>query len=273
MNPRRSLLACALVLCLPAHAVEYGWISGDYNSGTFPNPLPAGDVVNASGTASKSFSGLTTIAGLLNWRSTANIGMANGALLRVEGRVNVSTDVSFFPVGVGAGVENLGQFVKSAGSGDFSFNAPLTNRSGGVLDAASGRILYRVSSTFDAGTLFTGAGQHVFTSGALRTYHFGGDFAASAETTVRLEGGRFVSAPGSVARPLADLSFASGTLVGAWTVPSGHTLTAADASAGRSRTAAFPPRQGPCSSRTPGCSRSPVARAASSSVAPWPTPV
>lgn len=227
------LLAFALAAVTgSAQAFDYDWTAGDYATSALPNPLPEGDVVNAVGTASKSFGASTTVQGLLNWRSSASIGLGAGALLRIEGRFDLGSDGSFAPVGSGASVENLGIFRKSAGGGDFLFNAALANRAGGVLDAVSGRIVYRQASRFDAGSVFSGAGQHVFNSGVQQTYTFGGGFNAEA-STLRWEWGRFVAAAAGTLTPQADITWAGGSIVGDWGNGAGRTLTAVDGSAGK----------------------------------------
>lgn len=221
-----ALLSAALATST-AHAVDYTWSSGNYSANGLPNPLLAGDVVNAVGTAAKAISTDTTIAGILNWRSSARIDIASTGGLRIEGLLDIGVDGTRFTYGGGSSLENLGRIVKSAGSGEFLFSAPFTNRSNAVLDAASGSIRYTAGGTLEDGSIFQGLGRHVFegSNTSSGTFKFGGSLIAPTNN-VQLASGIFQALGGRVAVLQTDLFWTGGALSGEWSNPAGRTLTA-----------------------------------------------
>jgi hypothetical protein len=224
---RATALALGALATAAAQAVDYTWASGNYSANALPNPLLAGDTVLATGAAAKAFDTRLTLAGTLNWRSSARIDILSGAGLQVDGLLDIGVDGSRFTLGGSGSLENRGRIVKSAGSGAFDFSAPFINRSGAVLDAASGTLRYTGGGMLENGSVFQGLGQHLFegSNTPSGTFNIGGSLVAPNDN-LRLASGIFQAQSGRVATLDTHLLWTGGTLGGEWLNPTGRQLSA-----------------------------------------------
>jgi hypothetical protein len=224
---RAAALTLGALAAAAAQAVDYTWTSGNYNANGLPNPLLAGDTVLATGAAAKAFDTRLTLAGTLNWRSSARIDILSGASLQVDGLLDIGVDGSRFTLGGSATLENRGRIVKSAGSGAFDFSGFFTNRSGAVLDASSGTLRYTGGGLLEDGSVFQGLGQHLFegSNTPSGTFNIGGSLVAP-NNNLQLASGLFQAQSGRVATLDTNLLWTAGTLGGEWLNPTGRQLTA-----------------------------------------------
>jgi hypothetical protein len=221
----------AAVACqVGAHAQTFVWDRGSWASQALPSPLPSGSVVEGvSGPLpGKTFDRDTTLFGQLHWSTGDGLGIAANATVTSHDLIDVRADTTFAQ---GGSLDNRGTLRKSAGSGTLTLDVRVVNRSGATLEAASGTVRYRRASEFEQGTVFAGAGRHLFDAGAAQEHRFLGSFSAPAGTIVEvgpLSTMRNVSA--TTLAPDADLVWSAGTFLGGWAIAADRRWTATDGS-------------------------------------------
>lgn len=220
--PQTSILVAVLSLasCTEAQALVFTWSGGEYGAQGLPNPLDGDSVVNVVAGAPKSIAGGIVNDGRFNWLSTNPLSFGDGALFQNRGVFDQRADGRMLVPSGAATFENSGTLVKSGGPGDLLLDVTLVNHAGAVLDAASGRIVYRGNDRFEDGSVFRGTGVHQFNAGAA-TFSFLGSLVA--ENGLLFTAGTFSAV--APTRAQGNISFVSGTFAGQWTIVGGHTLT------------------------------------------------
>jgi len=215
--------AIALAFSTQTHALQFTWNGGDYLAADRPNPLGSGDVVNAVAGANKLFTGNVVNNGRFNWLSTDSVFFGASAVLSNNGMFDFQSNGWLRPGNAGSTLDNAGILRKSGGIGSLLVDTLLVNRSGATLDASSGSIYFRASGTLEAGSLFTGAGTHVFET--VGTYTFNDHFTG-VDNNVRLNRGTFISGGSERLDPRTNFTWGGGVLQGNWGNSAGRTMTA-----------------------------------------------
>ena len=162
-----------------------------------------------------------TNRGTVAWNSGSGLSFRNGGIVRNEGLFVVNgpgTGLSTPPGGASPTFENKAGGTLRAGAGSAIQVGDGTGfvNNGGILDALAGAtIQYRGGSTFNAGTVFTGAGSHV----AFGNNTWNGSFSA---VNLELSAGGVHTGNGAVLT--GKVLFAGGTLTGTWMVPAGQKM-------------------------------------------------
>lgn len=221
LNFRHHAIAAAVwALAAPgAHALVYTWSSGDFVAGvTAPATLGAGDVLDITAGGFKFFNGPGSNfsnSGTVNWTADPLYLMSGTAVVN-NGLWNASSDNNLlYNGGAGPSFTNNGVFRKSAGAGSTTIGALVGFVNNGTLDAQSGSIEFVGGSSFNAGSVFTGAGLVNLSSGSNT---FNGSFTSS---NLLLSGGTHV---GNGAVVGGTVAFAGGALSGSWAIGAGQTL-------------------------------------------------
>ncbi len=215
-----AALAALLAFAPAAHAASFDWTSGNFVPGTTaPEPLPAGDVLNISTLATKTFNGIAfTNDGTVNWlASSGNLNFANAASVINNGLWSAQGDALLaYSGGAGASFVNNGTFRKSIGIGLSATNSSIGFTNNGVIDVQSGtfRVAGSGANSFNDGSSFIGTGVTELTASAT----FNGSFSSS---NLRIAGG---TSTGNAAIINGSVALNAGTLAGTWTVASGQSL-------------------------------------------------
>jgi hypothetical protein len=214
------MITSAAIAVTPASAATFTWSGGSYIPGvTSPNPLMSPDIFEITTSASKFFNAatFTNQSGTVNWRG-GFIGFLSGSTVTNNALWDMSADNSMgFSGGAASSFTNNGILRKSGGIGisTISNTATLAIVNNGTIDAQTGSINFNGSnSTFNAGSVFTGAGEVNITANAT----FNGGFTSS---NVDFESGTFT---GNAAVLTGSADWSGGTLSGGWTINSGATL-------------------------------------------------
>jgi hypothetical protein len=113
--------------------------------------------LNISGSAARSFSGLTLAnAGTITWSSTGSFQINSGSQLRnlASGLFDIQSDATLlYAAGLASSFVNQGTVRKSAGAGTSALSVPLTNN--GTIDAQSGTLNF--STLVNNGQISLGA--------------------------------------------------------------------------------------------------------------------
>ena len=209
-----------LALAGPASAATFTWTSGAFVPGTTaPSPLPAADVLNIQTVAGKSFSGVSfSNGGTVNWQaSSGDISFISGASISNGGLWDAQGNAAVvYGGGTASTFTNSGTLRKSAGTGTtlIGNSGSLQFVNSGTIDAQTGTLQFSGGSTFNSGTVFTGAGSVVVTSGSV----FSG---AIQSANLNLAGG---VQTGTNAELSGLAAWQAGTLAGGWTLNTGSTL-------------------------------------------------
>ena len=194
-----------------------GWSGGTMSSGTFTVPGGATLNLNLTGAGANVISAATFAnAGTLNLGGTSNLLLNNGAQLNNSGMLNVQGDIGFqYTAGGVPAFNNSGTLMKSAGTTSvIGITNPISFVNSGTLNAVVGTINYAANNTFNSGTMFTGAGTNLVTTGST----FSGTVTSSSNLT--LQSGNF----SGTANLAGTTTWTGGAMTGALTIPSGATL-------------------------------------------------
>jgi PEP-CTERM motif len=191
--------------------------TADFSAGTFAGSwtVGAGSTLNALGSSNKLFSAANfTNDGTVAW-SAGNQFFASGSQIDNNGLWDASGDNSLnYNGGTQSTFTNDGTFRKSAGGGSTTI-ASIAFVNNGTIDAQTGSITFGGGiATFNAGSIFTGAGEVNITNNAA----FNGGFTSS---NLDFEGGTFT---GTNAALTGTADWTAGTFAGSWNVNSGSNL-------------------------------------------------
>ena len=192
------------------------WTGGNL-TGTWR--VAVGQTLNGNAGSSKFIAGATlTNQGTLAWHTGEDLYLQSGGVLRNEALFVANQSVSLtYNGGASTSIENTatGTMRAAAGSTLTVGNGVGLVNNGGTLDAQAGAsIRYAGGSVFNAGTQFSGAGSNV----AAGNNSFNG---AIQSGNLVLEAGNH---SGGSAVVHGTATWTGGSLVGGWTVASGHTL-------------------------------------------------
>ena len=221
---RRAALAwAAAAVCFsPAHAVVYVWSDGFYTAQPRPVLIESGSTLRGLSGSDKLLNTNLTNDGTIAWQtSDPLLFFGGGTTLRNNGLFDQQTNGAINFTNGAQTFDNAGTLRKSGGTGDLLIGVQVTNRTGATLAAESGSITYRGSSLFEAGSVFAGAGTHVF-DGRASLHTFQGSFVGNGR--LHFQAGRYFAA--APVRPQSDFSFSSGTFEGPWFVEQNATMTA-----------------------------------------------
>lgn len=217
-NTTKFLLStCMMAVVTPASAATFIFSGGSYTPGiTSPSPLLAPDTLEITTAANKSFTAVTFTnqSGTVNWQD-GNIFLTSAAALNNQSLWNATGNNSIsFGGGVNSTFTNTGTFRRSAGAGNTTISG-INFVNSGTIDAQTGRILFATNgAAFNAGSVFTGAGEVAVTGLAA----FSGGFTSS---NLVLESGTFT---GTNAALTGNAALEGGTMAGSWTVAAGSAL-------------------------------------------------
>ena len=209
-----ALAGVATVAATAASAATFTFSGGTYQPGvTSPNPLLAPDVLEIVGGTNKFFStDFTNASGIVNWFD-GSIFLGSGAVVRNQSIWNLLGNNTLTTTTGGGTFNNSGSLVKSGGTGISSIDVPFINS--GTIDAQTGTMRFTAGGTFNAGSVFSGAGIVEVASNAA----FNGGFTSA---NLDLAGGTFT---GTGAALTGTADWLGGSFTGDWTVTSGSTLT------------------------------------------------
>ncbi len=189
-----------------------GVLAGDWT-------VASGATLNVQGAGTKTLAGATIAnSGNLAWQaSSGSIGLQSNSSLVNTGLFDAQGDAALlYAGGTASTFTNSGTLRKSAGAGNTqignSGSTLIVNS--GTVDAQTGTITFGGANTFNAGTVFTGAGSVVVNTSSA----FNGAFTAS---NLVLSGG---TQTGAAAMLNGQAQFSTGALAGGWTVAPGATL-------------------------------------------------
>ena len=222
-----AALSCGLLAALagPAAAATFNWTNGAFVPGTTaPSPLIAADVLSIQTAAAKSFSAVSfASAGTVNWtNSSGNLSFLSSASVTSSGLWDAQRDAALsYGGGTASTFTNSGTLRKSAGTGNTQIgnSTVLSVVNSGTIDAQTGTITFGGNNTFNAGSVFTGAGSVVVNTAST----FNGAFTSS---NLSLASGTLT---GSAAVLNGQAQWTGGTLEGGWSVAAGATLNASGA--------------------------------------------
>jgi len=183
-----------------------------------------------SATANKAINGAGTLLtnnGSLVIDSATGIALNSGAALVNNGTFDIRVNPGVFHgSGAPTSLTNNGVLLKSGGTGTTTVGneAALVFVNNGSIDAQVGTLQLSGSNTFNAGTVFSGAGSVVVNSAST----FNGSFQA---TNLQLVTGASVNLTGNNAVLGGQVGWSGGNLSGGWTIASGATLTGLGSSA------------------------------------------
>jgi hypothetical protein len=236
--------------------------SGGIIGGSGTLSIPVSTVITIGGTPALDARPVTN-AGTIRFTSTNSMYLQNNAVLTTSGIVDFQGDSSIYLNSVAGttAVANSGTIKKSAGTGNTTFNVPLTMQSGGQFLVQSGTVYfgniastggsfnissgalailyYTTTATFDAASAVTGAGTLQNAAGtnsvagtiSASILMTGGTLSinsASAQSipTLTMQGGT-LSGSGNINLTGAAMTWTGGTLGGSGTlsVPNGTTVT------------------------------------------------
>lgn len=211
------LSTCMIAAVTPASAATFIFSGGSYTPGvTSPSPLLAPDTLDITTAANKGFTAVTFTnqSGTVNWQG-GDIFLTSAAALNNQSLWNATGNNSIsFAGGVNSTFTNTGTFRKSAGAGNTTISG-VNFVNSGTIDAQTGRILFATNgAAFNAGSVFTGAGEVAITSLAA----FNGGFTSS---NLVLESGTFT---GTNAALTGAADWEGGTMAGSWSVAAGSAL-------------------------------------------------
>lgn len=193
--------------------------SGGSLTGTWA--VAAGQTLEGRGGGFKFVDGAGTVLsnnGTVRWATADALYLQNGSQVVNKGLWDSSTDsLLAYNGGAATTFTNLGTLRKSGGSGATTINNGAGFVNHGVLDAQVGELLFNGGSTFNAGSVFTGAGRNRVVAGSNQ---FNGAFTAQ---NLELANGTHV---GNGAVVGGNLAFSGGSLAGTWAVAAGQQVTA-----------------------------------------------
>ncbi|OYV00101.1 MAG: hypothetical protein CFE26_24495, partial [Verrucomicrobiales bacterium VVV1] len=213
------LLSLLLALAGAAPAQTFNWTNGTFIAGvTAPGTLGGAGVLNIGAGGFKFFDGGVshfTNGGTVNWLSDT-LYLQSGAQVTNNGLWDAQSDHGLvYNGGSAPSFVNFGTFRKSGGGGATTVGAGVGFVNHGSVLAQSGRIDFQGGSTFNAGSVFGGAGVVRTVSGS---NVFNGSFTSA---NLELAGGSHVGS-GAVVNGTAN--FSGGSLSGTWSVAAGQTL-------------------------------------------------
>ena len=181
--------------------------------------VASGATLNVLGAGTKSIDGAgINNSGTVAWQaSSGNVAFVSGASLVNTGVLDAQGDAALvYGGGAVSTFTNSGTLRKSGGSGSTQIgNSSLFSLvNNGTVNAQTGTITFGGDNTFNAGTVFTGAGSVVVNTAS----SFNGAFTSSNLT---LGGG---TQTGVAAVLNGQMQFTAGVLTGGWAVASGATL-------------------------------------------------
>jgi len=189
--------------------------SGGAISGTWT--VAAGQTLNGDSGGLKRLSGtVLTNDGTFAWNSGEALYLESSAVLRNQGLFVANQNMSLlYNGGAAPAVQNTGTLRAAAGVTLNVGNTMGFVNDGGTLDAlAGGAIRYTGGATFNAGTLFSGAGSNV----AAGSNRFNGSFTSA---NLVLESGVH---DGGNALINGNVAWTGGFITGSWTLAAGQTL-------------------------------------------------
>jgi len=220
------------------------WSGGTFYGGAWT--LPSGDTLTAvttSGGNTKFFDATSfTNNGTIAWTTSDEVGLQNGTTLTNNGTFLVTAPTSFVDASYGGTFVNVGKLVDNGGgavavnpSGSFSFQ----NSAGGTITATKSTDSITFTSgnyaqaSFATNTVFSGAGT-ITIAGDGAT--FDGTQTIAAGTSFDFAAGYYVPGTSGAATLSGNATWSGGTFYGgAWTLPSGDTLTAVTTSGGNTK--------------------------------------
>ncbi len=187
------------------------WTS-DTMAGTWTTA--SGSTLFVDGGGYKYVGGTLTNAGTMT--ATDNLYFNDASTLVNNGSYKLSGDVSLLSNGGTPSFVNNGTLAKTGGIGDSYVSiGGFVNNAGGIIDVQSGRMILNNAPTLNSGTIISGAGQMLITSGATI------NGSLSTANNLSLTGGT-VTANNVTAT--GDVHWTSDTMTGQWTSASGSTL-------------------------------------------------
>ena len=195
------------------------WAAGTLSGGW---KVGAGSTLATQGSGGKSFDATTfNNDGTFAWDATSgSLVLTSGAGINNAGVWDAQGDASMvYGGGAASTFTNTGTLRKSGGTGttQISNSSALNVVNSGTVQAQTGTLLFSGNSTFNPGSVFSGAGSVVVNSAAA----FNGGFQSSNLT---LAGG---TQTGAAARLSGQAAWNAGTLAGTWSVAPGATLNVA----------------------------------------------
>lgn len=189
-----------------------GVLAGDWT-------VASGATLNVQGAGTKTLAGATIAnSGTVAWQaSSGGIGLQSNSSLVNTGLFDAQGDASLlYAGGTASTFNNSGTLRKSAGTGTTQIGNSSSTLivNSGTVNAQTGTIAFGGDNTFNAGTVFTGAGSVVVNTSSA----FNGAFTAS---NLALSGG---TQTGATAMLNGQAQFIAGALAGAWAVAPGATL-------------------------------------------------
>lgn len=220
MNLRAPLCAALTLISTAGHTADYSWSSGDFVPGvTAPSPLPAGDTLNVTSNASKTFNGIAfDNDGRVRVIGSGGVRLANGANVINDGQWDWQTTSGLvYLAGSLPTFTNNGTMIKSANTGATTLgNAGMAFVNNGSLVADTGTLRFSSSqTTFNAGSSFSGAA--VIEVRADATFN-----GAYQSTNLVLASG---TQTGNAAVMGGTTKWQAGTLQGSWQVGAGQQLS------------------------------------------------
>lgn len=198
------------------------WASGTLGGGW---TVGAGSTLISQGTASKTFdAGTFTNSGVFAWQANSgSLVVVNGASITNAGVWDAQGDAAIvYGGGAVSTFTNSGTLRKSAGTGttQISNSGAFRFINSGAVEAQTGTLLISGNSSFNPGTVFSGAGSVVVDTAST----FNGGFQSGNLT---LSGGTHT---GNAARLSGQAAWNAGALDGTWSVAPGATLNVATGS-------------------------------------------
>jgi hypothetical protein len=198
-------------------------INGDltWNAGTLAGDweLEANRTLNLAAGSGKYLNGSLNNKGTIV--ATDDLYFQSGNTLTNNGTYTATGDVSLYDGGYNGNFVNNGTYRKASGGGT-SYVSITGFTNNGTIDVQSGTVNFNTGVVFNDGSVISGPGQVLVTSGAT----FNGGFTTASNLS--LSGGTFT---GNAAKINGGTTWTAGSLTGGWELTSGQTLTLATGSA------------------------------------------